>query len=544
MGSGGHDQLAGTIIVNAVDVEQIVNRLLGQVFVGNYAAHRQFHRQILVHTLKREQVFGRMGVCQLFLSSDGFSQQTILGPSAKLVDGVFVKAVDVEHFFQRYVGNLFQAGKAFINQYLRQIFVDFQLVDEVAQNVTGLCLLLSLDVRFGHHVQGPTGQLAGQTHVLTTATDGLSEIVCADGDVHRVGILVNDNCRDFRRRHGVDHELRRVVVPQDDVHALATQLAGDGLDARTAHTNARALRVDAFVLGADRDLGTRTRITGGCHDFDQACGDFRHFDTEQLDQHFRRGTRQDQLRAAVLGADFLEQGTHAHADTESLAGDDVFAGQQRFGVVTQVNDDVVAGDFLHGAGDDFPQALAIGVDDLCTLGFANLLHNDLLGGLSGDTTEFDGLDLVFDDVANLGAWVGLCDFARPGLDRRIIKIGFLDDCPATESLIGTGVAVDFHTQVNFVFKALLGSGRQSNLQRLKNHACRYTLFVGYRLNNQQYFFAHRTPRLSQAIGSAGSASQSKLGIMLALSIKSIGNRNSWSSTCTTMSCSSTPRRRP
>ncbi len=213
-----------------------------------------------------------MGVCQLFLSSDGFGQQAILGTSAKLVDDFLVKAVDVEHFFQRYVGNLFQAGEAFINQHLSQFFVDFQLVDEVAQDVAGFCLLFSLDVRFGHHVQGPASQLAGQTHVLTTATDGLSQIVCANGDVHCVGIFVNDNCRNLGRGHGVDHELSRVVVPQDDVNTLTAQLTRHCLDARTAHTDASALRVDAFVLGANGDLGARTRITGRSHHFDQAFG--------------------------------------------------------------------------------------------------------------------------------------------------------------------------------------------------------------------------------------------------------------------------------
>src|SRR5471030_1850696 len=544
MGSGGHDQLAGTIIVNAVDVEQVVNRLLGQVFAGNYAAHRQFHRQILVHTLKREQVFGRMGVCQLFLSSDGFGQQTILGASAKLVDGFFVKAVDVEHFFQRYVGNLFQAGEAFIYQHLRQVFIDFQLVDEVAQDVAGFCLLLSLDVRFGHHVQGPASQLASQTHVLTTATDGLSKIVCANGDVHCMGIFVNDNCRHFCRRHCIDHELSRVIVPQDDVHTLTAQLARNCLDARTAHTDASALRINAFVLGADRDLGTRTRITGRRHYFDQAFSDFRHFDAEQLDQHFRRGTRQDQLRAAVLGADFLEQRTQTHANPESFARNDVFTSQQRLSVVAQVNDHVVAGHFLHGAGDDFTQALAVSINNLSTLGFANFLHDDLLGSLCSDTAELDGFDLFFDYITILGTRMRFCNLARPGFDSRIVQVCFFDDRPATECLVSTGVAIDFHTQIDFVLETFFGSSGQSQLQRFKNYVCRYALFIGYRLNNQQYFFAHRTPRLSQAIGSAGSASQSKLGIMLALSIKSIGNKYSWSSTCTTISCSSTPRRRP
>ncbi|MCY1415607.1 hypothetical protein D9M71_310970 [compost metagenome] len=409
-------------------------------------------------------------------------------------------------------------------------------------------MLFSLDVRFGHHVQGPASQLAGQTHVLTTATDGLSQIVCANGDVHCVGIFVNDNCRNLGRGHGVDHELSRVVVPQDDVNTLTAQLTRHCLDARTAHTDASALRVDAFVLGANGDLGARTRITGRSHHFDQAFGNFRHFDAEQLDQHFRRGTRQDQLRAAVLGADFLEQRTQTHANPESFARNDVFTGQQRFGVVAQINDHVVAGDFFHGAGDDFTQALAVSVNNLSALGFANFLHNDLLGSLCGNAAELDGLDLLFYDVTDLGARMRFSNLARPGFDGRIVQVCFFDDRPATECLVCTRVAVDFHTQINFVFKTLFGSSGQGQLQRFKNHVCRYALFIGYRLNNQQYFFAHRTPRLSQAIGSAGSAvsgtPQSKLGIMLALSIISIGNRNSWSSTCTTTSCSSTPRRRP
>src|SRR5690606_40404744 len=108
----------------------------------------------------------------------------------------------------------------------------------------------------------------------------------------------------------------------------------------------------------------------------------------------------------------------------------------------------------------------------------------------------------------------------------------------------TALTIDRHTQVDLVLVTLLGSSGQRQLQRLENHAGRYTFFVGYRLNNQQYFFAHRTPRLSQSIGSAGSASQSKRGMMLALSISSIDRRNSRSSMRTTTSCSANPRRSP
>ena len=485
-----------------------------------------------------------MGVCQLFLSSDGFGQQTILGPSAKLVDDILVKAVDVEHLLHRYVGNLFQAGEALINQYLRQLFINFEFFDEVAQNVTGLCLLLSLDVRFGHHVQGPASQLASQTYVLTAATNRLGQIVCANGDVHCMGIFVDNNCRHFSRRHCVDHELRRILIPQNDIHSLPAQFAGHCLDARTAHTNASTLRINAFVFGTNGYFSARSRIAGGRHHFDQAFGDLRNFDPEQFDQHFRRGTRQDQLRTTVLGANLFQQRTKSYANTESFTRNDVFTGQQRFSVIAQVDDHIVTRYFLDSAGNNFAKTLAIGINDLSTLSFADLLHNYLLGSLCSNPAEFDGIDFFFDNVTGHRAWLFRLRLVNRQLDCWIIQIFVFDHGPATERLIVTGVAIDLHTQFDFVFKTLFGSSGQSQLQRFKNNVCRYALFIGHRLNNQQYFFAHRTPRLSQAIGSAGSASQSKLGIMLALSIISIGSRNSWSSTCTTISCSSTPRRRP
>ncbi|MCY1415579.1 hypothetical protein D9M71_310680 [compost metagenome] len=405
-------------------------------------------------------------------------------------------------------------------------------------------MLLGLDVRFGHHVQGPAGKLAGQAHVLAATTNGLGQVVFGNGDVHCMGIFVDDDRHHFGRSHGVDHELRRVVVPQDDIDALAAQFAGYGLDAGTAHADAGALRVDALVLGANGDLGAGTRVTGGGHHFDQLFGDFRHFDAEQFDQHLRRGARQDQLRATVLGADFLQQGTHAGADAESLARNDVLAGQQCFGIVAEVDDHVIAGDLLHSAGDDVAQLLAVGLDNLRTLGFAHFLHDDLLGGLGCDAAELDGLDLLFDDVADLGFLITFLGLIQGQLDSRILEISFLDNSPATEGVVITALTIDRHTQVDLVLVTLLGSSGQRQLQRLENHAGRYTFFVGYRLNNQQYFFAHRTPRLSQSIGSAGSASQSKRGMMLALSISSIGRRNSRSSMRTTTSCSSTPRRSP
>ncbi|RMS18858.1 hypothetical protein ALP75_201302 [Pseudomonas syringae pv. actinidiae] len=363
-----------------------------------------------------------------------------------------------------------------------------------------------------------------------------------------MSVFIYDDCRYFCRRHCVDHELRRVIVPKHDIHTLATQLAGNSLNSRTAHADTGTLRIDSFVLGANSDFRTRTRVTRGSHHLDETFGNFRHFNAEKLDQHLWRSTRQNQLRATVFSANFLQQSTDANTDPESFPGNDVFASQQGFGIVTQVNDDIVTCNLFNSTRNDFTQTLTVGIDYLSTLGFTNFLHDDLFCSLCSNTTKFDGIDFLFDQIACNGTRLFSLSLIDGQLVSRIVQIFVFDDCPATESLVVACLAVDLYTQLNFVFKTFLGSSGQSQLQRFKNNTCRNALFIGHRLNNQQYFFAHRTPRLSQAIGSAGSAVtgtyQSNVGIMLALSIKSIGNRNSWSSTCTTTSCSSTPRRRP
>ena len=97
----------------------------------------------------------------------------------------------------------------------------------------------------GHHVELPAGQPAGQAHVLAAAADRLRQLVLGDGEIHRMLFFVDDDRLHFGRRHRVDHELRRVVRPQHDVDALAVQLVGHRLHARTAHADAGADRIGA-----------------------------------------------------------------------------------------------------------------------------------------------------------------------------------------------------------------------------------------------------------------------------------------------------------
>jgi hypothetical protein len=102
-----------------------------------------------------------------------------------------------------------------------------------------------------------------------------------------VVVFVHDDRRNFGRSHRVDCELRRIVVPRHDVDTLASELTRHRLYTRSAHADTRAHRIDAAVVRLDRDLRSRSRVSGGAANLDDVFGDLRHFDLEQLDQHFR-----------------------------------------------------------------------------------------------------------------------------------------------------------------------------------------------------------------------------------------------------------------
>jgi len=102
----------------------------------------------------------------------------------------------------------------------------------------GLALLLGR--LLAHDVEPPAGQLARSRMFWPAAADRLRELLLRDCDVHAVRVLVHDDRAHLGGRHGVDHELRRILVERDDVHALAGDLVRHGLHARTAHADARS----------------------------------------------------------------------------------------------------------------------------------------------------------------------------------------------------------------------------------------------------------------------------------------------------------------
>ena len=309
-----------------------------------------------------------------------------------------------------------------------------------------------------------------------------------------MGVLVDDDGHHLGRRHRVDDELRRVVIPRDDVDALARDLVGDRLHARAAHADAGAHRIDPRVVAAHRDLGADTGVARRTQDLDETLAHFRHLELEELDQELRRRTREEELRAARLGAHFLEEGLDAVLRLDELARDHVDARDEPLGVAAEVDEDAVAVDTLDDAADELPDALLVGFDHLRTLGFAHLLHDHLLGLLRGDTTETDRLHRLLDETADLSLRVHIDRVVEPQFAVRRLEIPRVvcQHLPTAEGLVLAALAVDGDAHVPFLAVLLASGRRERRLQRLEDHFLVDALLVRDGIDHQHDFLAHQS----------------------------------------------------
>src|SRR5690606_2338802 len=316
------------------------------------------------HAFHRQQVLGRLLRGELLLGGQRLVEQRVAGAGAQFLDDVLVEALDRQQLAHRNVGDLLDGAEALRDQDAGDLLVDLELLLEQLARGGLLGLALGLDLLGGHHVELPAGHAAGQAHVLPALADRLRQAVLGHGQVHGVLVLVDDDRLHFRRRHRVDDELGGIVGPQHDVHALAVELVGHRLHARTAHADAGAARVGAVVVGEHRDLGPVTRITRAGHARDQALPDLRRLALEQPPHAARRGTADEQLRPTRLGAHVVEVAADPVAGAQHVAGDALVLGDNRLGVATQVDVDVAALHALDDAGDQLADAVLPGVDHL------------------------------------------------------------------------------------------------------------------------------------------------------------------------------------
>src|SRR6202040_2068409 len=97
-------------------------------------------------------------------------------------------------------------------------------------------------------------------------------------------------------------------------------------------------------------------------------------------------TRNDYLRAFGGTVDHLDDHAQPFADVVGFEFGLLALGQTRFGAA-HVDDEVGAFGALDDDGDEFADAAVVFVEDGVAFGFANLLQDDLLGGLRGDAAQ-------------------------------------------------------------------------------------------------------------------------------------------------------------
>src|SRR5262249_12685682 len=143
--------------------------------------------------------------------------------------------------------------------------------------------------------------------------------------------------------------------------------------------HAGAHRIDVAVAAGDSDLATRTRLAGGGDDADDALVDLGHFHLEELHEQAHVGAAQDDLRAARLAIDVLEERDDPIAGPVALARRLLARRQDRFGAA-EVDDDVRAAlEPAHDAGDQLALTVLVLVEDQLALCIAHALDDHLLG---------------------------------------------------------------------------------------------------------------------------------------------------------------------
>src|SRR5439155_2292145 len=183
------------------------------------------------------------------------------------------------------------------------------------------------------------------------------------------------------------------------VDALAGQLVGHTVDARAAHADAGADRVDALVVRQHGDLGARAGVASAALDLEQPLLDLGHFLREQLHHEAGRAARQHDLRAALRGIDAGDEGAHTVAGAQVLLRDHLVALQAAFDAA-RLHDDVALVQALHGADEDLLAAREEVVQQLFAFGVADLLQDHLLGGLRADATYGHRVDRLLDVVVH------------------------------------------------------------------------------------------------------------------------------------------------
>ena len=153
-------------------------------------------------------------------------------------------------------------------------------------------------------------------------------------------------------------------------------------------------RVDPLIGAADGHLAAVARLAGHGLDFDHAVGDFGNLLLEQpLTKCGPRAAENDLHPAAAL-ANFEHRGPHAFVGDGASRRESARCAAGWLRQFLQLNRGGAPFVALHDAGDQLALSVrSIFVVQGVALGFADLLNDDLLGGLGADAADrFFGIE--------------------------------------------------------------------------------------------------------------------------------------------------------
>ena len=119
------------------------------------------------------------------------------------------------------------------------------------------------------------------------------------------------------------------------------------------------------------------------------------------------------------------------------------------------------------------------------------MQDHLLGRLSADPAQVDGVELFFDEVAHLDIGNLLLGFGHDDLEIVVFEFAVRHDLPAAKRLVIAAHAIDGDARVDIFLETLLRGRRQRAFQRLEHHFACHVLFACQRVDQQQDFTAHR-----------------------------------------------------
>ena len=147
-------------------------------------------------------------------------------------------------------------------------------------------------------------------------------------------------------------------------------------------------------------LARRAGIAGDRLDLDDAVVNLRHFLGEQLRHESGMGARQEDLRTTRFRPVRHRCTPVRGRRSEVLARQQLVAAQHRFGPA-QIDRDVAVFHALDQTVDDLADAVLVFLELALPFGLADLLDDDLLGGLGGDPAEIDRRQFVGQELAEL-----------------------------------------------------------------------------------------------------------------------------------------------